>query len=258
MSTILHSIKRNEKLWILIKTLLFPVYSIFTNKIGWCFFYINKGQWKLYTKGRFFPSGPPRLHSLDYFRRFLPTQGGIVLDVGGEYGFEAKQFSELVGDSGKVYTFECFPSHIEHLRKMSEEYHNIQIIEEACWNEPTKLTFHIGNTVGSNTAVPDVKGQFDQKLASNKTIEVKANTLDMQWKIYCNSEEIDFLKMDIEGAEYEAIEGAKEVLLNTKKVVIASYHIRDGVPTASKVADMLRELNFQVHIDENLHVYGTR
>ena len=64
--------------------------------------------------------------------------------------------------------------------------------------------------------------------------------------------------MDIEGAEYEALEGAKEVLSNTKKVVIAAYHIRDGIPTANKVAEILKNLNFKVEIGENLHVYGIR
>ena len=172
------------------------------------------------------------MHLLDYFRKFLPSQGGIVLDVGGESGFEAKQFSELVGNSGKVYTFECLPSHIKNLKIISETNSNIEVVEEACWNESCNLTLHIGNTSGSNTAVPDAKGQFDQNLASSETTEVKANTLDQQWKQYCDSSDIDFLKMDIEGAEYEALEGAKEVLSNTKKVVIAAYHIRDGIPSS--------------------------
>ena len=128
------------------KILLFPIYSIFSTKITWCFFYKSRGKWKIYTQGRFFSSGPPRLHSLDYFRKFLPSQGGIVLDVGGESGFEAKQFSELVGNSGKVYTFECLPSHIKNLKIISETNSNIEVVEEACWNESCNLTLHIGNT----------------------------------------------------------------------------------------------------------------
>jgi len=258
MQSIVQSLKTHEKLWLFLKILLFPIYSIFSTKVTWCFFYMSRGKWKIYTQGRFFSSGPPRLNSLDYFRKFLPSHGGVVLDIGGESGFEAKQFSELVGNSGKVYTFECLPSHISNLKIISKEYSNIQVVEEACWNESSNLTLHIGNTTGSNTAVPDAKGQFDQDLASSQTIEVKANTLDQQWVEYCDSSEIDFLKMDIEGAEYEALEGAKEVLLNTKKVVIAAYHIRDGIPTANKVAEILKSLNFKVEIGENLHVYGIR
>ena len=44
---------------------------------------------------------------------------------------------------------------------------------------------------------------------------------------------IDVLKMDIEGAEIEAIQGSKETLKRSKvNVTIASYHIVDGKTTS--------------------------
>lgn len=64
--------------------------------------------------------------------------------------------------------------------------------------------------------------------------------------------------MDIEGAEYEALEGASELLAATKKVVIAAYHMRDGVPTAERVREILLQAGFSVIVGDNLHVYGSR
>jgi hypothetical protein len=64
--------------------------------------------------------------------------------------------------------------------------------------------------------------------------------------------------MDIEGAEYEALAGATEMLRHTRRAVIAAYHIRDGVRTANRVAEMLRTAGFTVEIGDNHHVYAKR
>lgn len=104
----------------------------------------------------------------------------IVFDVGGERGLEAKQFSKLVGESGKVFTFECFPRHIEELQALTTQYSNIQVVDKACWNCKENLTFYTGNTAGSGTAIADAKGQYEQALAntSGDVLVVEADTLN--------------------------------------------------------------------------------
>lgn len=64
--------------------------------------------------------------------------------------------------------------------------------------------------------------------------------------------------MDIEGAEYEALEGATAMLAATRFAVIAAYHIRDGVTTAARVATMLKASGCKTRVDENFHVYAQR
>jgi FkbM family methyltransferase len=237
-----------------------PAYSLVSNKIPFTFFYKSEGEWMMRMRGVSLPIKEPRLTALEYFRHFIPEKGGIVFDIGGERGLEARQFSKLVGSDGKVYTFECFPKHVQLLKSLAEENRNIEVVEKACWNEKTDLTFFIGNTPGSNTAIPDAKGQFNQALANNENnkLVVNADTLDNLWRELTGSSPIEFLKMDIEGAEYEALEGATEMLMSTRLVVIASYHIRAGIPTAPRVYDMLHRAGFDVRIDDNNHVYGVR
>jgi hypothetical protein len=56
---------------------------------------------------------------------------------------------------------------------------------------------------------------------------------------------LDFVKMDIEGAEIEAIEGAGSVLSTLKpKFAIASYHRRNGRPTAETLERLFREVGY--------------
>lgn len=242
------------------RCVLFAVKSLFSRKIGFTVIIPISDGWYAYTRGKIFPVKELALDSLEYFRHFVPKTGGIVFDVGGELGFETEQFSRIVGDKGKVYVFECFPDHAERLKRIARSRQNVVVIEKACWNSKTELNFYQGHTPGSNTAIAEARGQVGQELAdsnSNKFV-VQADTLDSIWEELTGRAPVDFLKMDIEGAEYEALEGAYELLTMTKKVVIAAYHVRDGKPTAERVKYLLSLSGFKVRIDENLHVYGTR
>lgn len=250
----------NEKIKIALTCLYFPFYSFFNKKIGFTLMIPTLRGWHALTRGKFFPINNIGLDSLEYFRYFVPNKAGIVFDVGGELGLEATQFSRMVGKNGKIYVFECFPAHIEKLKCIAQERKNILVIENACWNFKTNLVFYQGHTPGSNTAIPDSTGQRGQPLANTRAdkLIVAADTLDNFWTELTNKKQIDFLKMDIEGAELEALEGASELLKNTNKVVIAAYHRRDGKPTAEKVEKSLLKAGFKTKIDENLHVYGIR
>lgn len=244
----------------IIKVILFPIYSVASRKIGFSYFFKRNGEWMLHTRGVTVPVIAPSLASIEYFRHFVPGRGDLVFDVGGELGLEARQFSLIVGDEGKVLTFECLPGHLEILKKLADKRKNLQVVDKACWNKTDKLTFFEGHTAGSGSAVPDVKGQHGQDLANTETgaLKVDAETLDSLWDQFAEKRPVNFLKMDIEGAEYEALEGASKMLKMTSRIVVAAYHIRDGVRTADKVAKMLRDAGFKVRIDENDHVYGER
>jgi FkbM family methyltransferase len=244
----------------LIRAFLFPFYSAFSSRTGLCFFFPTSSGWRAWTRGQTFPVPYPRLEALEYFRHFVPRKSSVVFDVGGELGLETRQFAQMVGPEGRVFVFECLPNHVQGLKDLSERYPQVSVIERACWDQSTTLEFFVGKTPGSSTVVPDARGQQGQALAdmSQQKLQVQAERLDDLWKRLHDSKPVEFLKMDIEGAEYEALDGAQEMLKHTKYAAIAAYHIRDGVRTADKVAEQLRKAGFQVRIDENHHVYGQR
>ena len=70
---------------------------------------------------------------------------------------------------------------------------------------------------------------------------------------------VDFIKMDIEGAEIEALQGAKKSLnLFSPRIAIASYHIRDGKRTAEWVENFLNEQGYTscIAFPAHLTTYG--
>jgi FkbM family methyltransferase len=238
---------------------LFPVRSIVAERFSPCVFLPTLSGWRAYTRGTSFPVAVPGEQAVEYFRFKVPQKNNVVFDVGGELGLEMLQFSEMVGPRGKVFTFECFPEHLEKLQSLAREKSNVTVVPKACWNSSGSLDLITGHTPGSNTAIPEARGQRGQVLGNQSTsrISVDADTLDNMWRSLTGGLPVDFLKMDIEGAEYEALDGAPEMLAKTRYAVIAAYHMRNGCRTAWRVAQTLEEAGFDVIVGENLHVYAT-
>lgn len=99
------------------------------------------------------------------------------------------------------------------------------ILLNACvWNEEKLLGF---NQSGSSSSSIDVKGD----------IFVKALKID---EIKCEYP-ISFIKMDIEGAEYEALEGARKTICEYKpKLAICVYHKKEDI---WKIPELILDIN---------------
>lgn len=132
---------------------------------------------------------------------------------------------------------------INHLR-------NVEIVETALWRCNTTLTFHISEEDYMMHSVIAEK---------QMTMKVRTRTLD-DICVTRGIAKIDFLKMDIEGAEIEALQGATRTLQITRKIVIAAYHLRDGKPTWHVVQQILMNNGFKtlVSSDGLVHAWKTQ
>jgi FkbM family methyltransferase len=149
-------------------------------------------------------------------------QGDIVLDIGACSGDTALYFADRIQGKGLVYSFEFIPSNLNILRKNlnlnSELSKLIKVIEKPVWSQTGKKLKYIDNGPGSKVTFDDLK-EFNG-VTDTISIDdfVKENNLS----------KVDFIKMDIEGAETHALKGATETLLRFKpKLAIAIYHSFD-------------------------------
>ena len=91
-------------------------------------------------------------------------------------------------------------------------------------------------------------------------IEVPAVTLDAELS-RLGFGDVDFVKMDVEGSEIEALKGCDRILKNGNvKLSIASYHVVGGQETAESVEEILMSLGYSTKTEFPQHkiTYGQR
>lgn len=181
---------------------------------------------------------PARLRNtspiLGYVRHYMPGPGHVIVDAGAFTGEYAIYAARLVGPTGHVFAYEPDPANCAQFRRnvRRAKVNNITIIERGLWNEETTLYF-------------ETDGDLTRVSPAPTTIQAAVTSLDSDL-LARNLPRLDFVKMDIEGAEIQAIEGAKEVITRfSPAFAIASYHIVDGRQTCTRVETQLRNIGYE-------------
>ncbi len=148
-----------------------------------------------------------------------PEYGDTILDCGGCFGEAALFFAHETGPDGKVYTFEFIKKNIEICRKnMSlnpELAKRILLIEQPVWENSGSRLFYVDDGPASRVAFERFDG------AEEETTSVCIDETVMNSALG----KVDFIKMDIEGAEFPALKGAATTLKKYKpKLAISIYH----------------------------------
>lgn len=134
--------------------------------------------------------------------------GGVAIDLGANQGIYACAFATAVGSEGRVVAVEPIPRQVARLKKNLEINNctNVVVIEGAISDASGSAELRLNS---GDTAASIVWG------AEDKTIEVRTYTIDEivdREKL----ERVDFIKLDVEGAELLALHGAKQTLSRFK------------------------------------------
>jgi len=150
--------------------------------------------------------------------------GECFLDIGAYAGDTFKLFDEVYNGKWEYYYgIEANPDIYAILQQTIKEsgYDNKStLICKAAWNETTRLNF--GNVAGSS------------KVGENK-VSVSADRIDN----FIKDDKVTFVKMDVEGAEYNVLLGMKSLIQkNCPILAICVYHKRDDY---FKLTDLIEE-----------------
>lgn len=144
----------------------------------------------------------------------LPDNG-VFIDVGANTGLFTSQVT-LHKPEAKGYLFEPVPEYAQCCEERFRGYTNLTIENLALSDKEGSLTLWMGKeNLGWNTVVAP-------KIDSSMTpIQIKAVTFD-EYAEAVGIDEIDVIKIDVEGAEYLVIEGMKRTLarLNKKPIIL--------------------------------------
>lgn len=187
-----------------------------------------------------------------YEKRYRVQKGDNVVDAGACFGMDTLKFSREVGNEGKVICIEPNEDNLTYIRRIVRLHRlkNVIIIPKALWSKKGKMKFYYHISPGGHSLI--------NKENIKKIVETEVDTLDNILK-ELKIDKVDFIKMDIEGAEIEALKGAKEILKNNDvKLAIASYHKVNGQPTYKTIIPMMRKMEFNSYFKDGISYFERR
>jgi FkbM family methyltransferase len=142
-------------------------------------------------------------------------KGDVVLDIGANIGYYTLIFAKLVGEEGKVFAFEPDPTNYALLQKNVDlnGYTNVILVQKAVSNRTGKIKLYLCD---DNKADNRIYNSHDGR----QSTEIEAIRLDDYFKDYDGG--VDFIKMDIQGAEGGAIQGMLDLIEKNRNVKITA------------------------------------
>lgn len=165
--------------------------------------------------------------------------GMVIYDVGANAGFYTLLSSVLTESKGKVFAFESVPKKVFYIRRHLElnKIFNTTVIEKAVSDTISILKF----SLSSNPSQGHISEEGE--------LEVETITLDEFIKQ--GNPSPDLIKMDIEGAEYLALNGSKEILKTRKPVIFLATH---GDEVREKCVKLLSEFDYIISSLDNKEI----
>lgn len=175
----------------------------------------------------------------------LIKRNGIVIDIGANIGYYSLIFANVVGEKGKVYAFE------------PDSTNYALLVKNVCTNRLT-------NVITEQRAVADENGRIRlYHCLINKgmhrifrsendwdSTEIEAIRLDDYFQ--SGSRKINFIKIDIEGAEPAALSGMEQVLNASPDVkILTEFHplaLRESGFEPREYLDILEKHGFRFYV----------
>ena len=166
---------------------------------------------------------PDRKRTIKHYTSYINYDAiEVVLEGGMFNGLNTIVFKKLFKNLKKIYAFELIYDKVKNksIAHIIDSLKELEIIPLALWDRKEKLVFT------ENVAAPYSSGINPplNKNGSEQNFTVDAISID-EYVSENNIEKVDFIKMDIEGAEMKALKGAEQTLIKHRpQLAISIYH----------------------------------
>lgn len=166
----------------------------------------------------------------------LVKPGMVVYDIGAHVGFYTLFFAKLVGPGGFVYAFEPATQNLDFLSRHIKLNHltNVRVQETAVGDHTGQAGFILH---------PDSSSMNRLAALTEAAAEESVPLLALDDFIRNGNPRPDFIKMDIEGAEFLALQGMQSLLAEKPPILSIAIH---GNEVFYQCQSLLHEMNYRV------------
>ena len=167
--------------------------------------------------------------------------GGVFYDVGANIGFFSLLAARLVGPTGHVVAFEPSPVNAAQLERNIDlnAFTNVTLVEAAV---SSQIGFAQFDTATKERGQSRLIGKDEP--ARDGLVSVRTLSIDGWWS-ETGFPLPDLMKIDIEGAEIAALQGAHEVIRTSRPVLLVEVHKAVGPSFAEYFEGTLRSLGYR-------------
>lgn len=188
-----------------------------------------------------FWTGFHEVKELLFLHSFL-KRSHVVLDVGANQG-EFSLFTAKRVSAGGVYAFEPLPNMFQRLSTNIKVngYQHVKALELAIGKTDGRLTIVDPSTDNEGVASAYWNGQTGRRFDVNMR-SLDSCWLEFQWP------RVDLIKLDIEGGEWFALQGARQILETFRPTVLIEFNARSYAAASYTTADVdhfLLDLGYQ-------------
>jgi FkbM family methyltransferase len=191
-------------------------------------------------------STAPRKNAVASYKHLL-GKNLVVVDVGCRWGFA--DFWQQLSPHVVLYGFDPDPAECERLRASYKEA-NVHLVPLALAEEPGERTLYLTREMACSSLYqpdPALTGSFPELACASEvgTSKIVVTTLD-EWSAANRVAEIDFIKLDTQGAELDVLRGGGRALDSVRalEVEVEFNPIYIGQPLFGDVDRFLRDRGF--------------
>jgi FkbM family methyltransferase len=189
------------------------------------------------------------VHEDEILDQFDPKPGDTVVDVGAHIGLYSLIAAKRVGPSGKVIAIEPDPENCSLLQRNVElnKLTNVTILERAAFSSNSKLKLYLP---GKERGFTKLSTLMANRAVTENFLEIDATTLDYLM-VMQGIAQVNWVKIDVEGAELEVLKGAAVTLSESKDVaLLIEVHNVSNMDLYSAIVEFLQLYDFDIKFEK--------
>jgi len=169
--------------------------------------------------------------------------GAVAVDAGANIGIYSRFLAHCVGPAGVVHSFEPAPENFNRLRAATRQFSNVHVSQAAVGERTSQAELYVSGRLNVDHRT------YRTNESTRRMVRIEMVALDDYFK---PGQQVDLIKMDIQGYELEALRGAKRVLQEHSKISLLLELWPFGLKQAGvgwePLIDMIRGFDMDLRI----------